>query len=224
MGIIKTKGLVILESNMGDYDKMVTILTPDFGRIGCAARGARRPKSTLMASTQFLSFSDFVIYSSPSSYNINSSDSIELFYNIRNDLSKLNYASHICRITYDVTDENQYSYKILQLLLNTLYMISESDENLDFIISVFKLRLMNYLGFSPQVSKCVLCGCTDNIAYFSIKNSGYECSNCGKFDKSAIKINFDTFKAIKYILSANPKKLFSFKVSEESLKELKLIS
>ena len=93
MGIIKTKGIVILESNMNDYDKMVTVLTPDMGKIGCAARGSRRPKSSLMAGTQLLWFSDFIIYSSPSSYNINSCETIEVFYNIRNDLDKLNYAS-----------------------------------------------------------------------------------------------------------------------------------
>ena len=28
MGIIKTKGIVLIESNMGDCDKMVTLLTP----------------------------------------------------------------------------------------------------------------------------------------------------------------------------------------------------
>lgn len=28
MGIVKTKGIVIAESNMGDFDKMLTILTP----------------------------------------------------------------------------------------------------------------------------------------------------------------------------------------------------
>ena len=44
MGIIKTKGLIISENKMGDYDKMVTLLTPS-GKIGCAAKGARRPKS-----------------------------------------------------------------------------------------------------------------------------------------------------------------------------------
>lgn len=141
MGIIKTKGIVILESNMNDYDKMVTLLTPDIGKIGCAARGSRRPKSVLMAGTQFLSFSNFLIYNSPTSYSINSCDTIEVFYNIRNDLNKLNYASLISRIVYDVTDENQYTYNILQLLLNTLYMISETDKNLDFILSVLSLEL-----------------------------------------------------------------------------------
>jgi len=224
MGIIKTKGIVILESNMNDYDKMVTVLTPDIGKIGCAARGSRRPKSTLMAGTQFLSFSDFIIYSSPSSYSINSCETIEVFYNIRKDLNKLNYASFISRIVYDVTDENQYTYNILQLLLNTLYMISETDKNLDFILSVFELRLMSYLGFTPQLGKCTNCSCNENIAYFSIYNSGFECSSCGKSDKSTIQISNDTFNALKYIFSAPAKKIFSFTVSEESLKQLKLIS
>ena len=224
MALIKTKGIVILESNMNDYDKMVTILTPDLGKIGVAARGARRPKSTIMAGTQFLSFCDFVLYSSPSSYSINSCETIEVFYNIRTDLEKLNYASVISKMVYDVTDENQYTYNILQLLLNTLYMISETDKNLDFIFSIFKMRLMNYLGFTPQLGKCTNCGRQDNIAYFSIKNSGFECKDCGKSDKSALSINNDTFKSLKYIVSAPAKKIYSFNISEEAEKELQLIS
>ena len=49
MGTIKTKGIIIAESNTSDYDKMLTILTPGEGKISCKARGARRPKSLLMA-------------------------------------------------------------------------------------------------------------------------------------------------------------------------------
>lgn len=29
MGIIKTKAIILRESNMGDFDKMLTMLTPD---------------------------------------------------------------------------------------------------------------------------------------------------------------------------------------------------
>ena len=39
MGIVKTKGIIIAESNMGDFDKMLTILTPGMGKIACAAKG-----------------------------------------------------------------------------------------------------------------------------------------------------------------------------------------
>ena len=140
MGIIKTKGIIIAENNMSDFDKMVTILTPS-GKIGCAARGARKPKSMLMAATQFLCFGEYMLYRGTNSYSVNSCDTIEIFYNIRTDLDKLKYATHITKIINDVTDENQNTYKILQLFLNTLYMISETDKDLDFINSVFKIRL-----------------------------------------------------------------------------------
>ena len=40
MGTINTKGIVLMENNLGDYDKMITILTPGLGKIRCAAKGA----------------------------------------------------------------------------------------------------------------------------------------------------------------------------------------
>ena len=224
MSIIKTKGIVLMENNMGDYDKMVTLLTPDLGKIGCSAKGSRRPKSSLMSGTQFLAFSDFIIYSSPSSYSINSCEPIEIFYNIRYDLEKLNYASFISRIVFDVTDENQYSYKIIQLLLNTLYLISETDKDLDFILSIFNLKLLQLLGFTPHISDCAICNNKEQIKYFSISNHGFCCLNCGKKDNSTISMKKDTFEAIKYIFASDIKKLYSFNLSEDGKKELSLIS
>lgn len=204
--------------------KWFQFLPLTYGKIGCAAKGARKPKSPLLAGTQFLSFSDLVIFSGANSYNINSCEAIEVFYNIRTDLEKLTYASFISRIVFDVTDENQYTYKILQLLLNTLYVISETSIDKDFILSVFELRLMLLLGFAPKLNGCSICNSKENIAYFSIEYSGFVCAPCGRSDKSAIRITEDTFKALKYIFSAPAKKLFSFNISEESKKELKLIA
>ena len=224
MAVIKTKGLILRESNMGEYDKMCTILTPDVGKIGVAAKGSRRSKSTLMAGTQLLCFSDLIIYSGPSSYNLNQAEPIEAFYNIRNDLDKLSYASHIAKIVSDVTDENQFTYKILQLTLNTLYLISETDEDKDLILAVFQLKLMHLLGFTPHVTSCVNCGKKEDISHFSIRDSGYICKDCARQDPSAIKMIPDTYNAINYIIKADIKKVYSFKISEEGKKELELIS
>ena len=224
MGIIKTKGIILQQNNMGDNDEMVTILTPDLGKIGCAAKGAKKPKSSLMAGTQFLCFGDFIIYKGVSSYKINSCEPIEIFYNIRLDIDKLTYAAEIAKIVSDVTEENVSSYRVLQLMLNTLYMISETDKDLDFILSVFKLRILSIIGFRPQIEKCINCNEKEHLTYFSIKDSGLTCENCGRIDKSAIRLNESTVKAIKFIIWAEPKKIFSFDVSDESKSQLKLIT
>ncbi len=163
-----------------------------------------------------------MVYKGTNTYHINSVQPIEIFYNIRTDLDKLKYAVHIIKIVQDVTHENQNCYNILQLLLNTLYIISETDRDLDFVISVFKLRLLCILGFTPKIQSCVECNEKENIQYFSIKDDGFKCLACGKQDKSAITINESTKNAIQYTITAPAKKLFSFNIKEESLEEFKL--
>lgn len=169
-------------------------------------------------------FGDYLLYEGANTYHINSCETIEMFYKLRTDLDKLKYASHITKIIYDVTNENENSYKVLQLFLNTLYMISETDENLDFVIAIFKLRLMSILGFAPSINECKSCKTTEELLYFSFKDSGFKCGACAKVDKSVMQITRATGDAIKYIVLAPAKKIFSFKVKEETIKELEIIS
>lgn len=224
MAITKINGIVLSENNMGDYDKMLTMLTPNFGKISCSAKGARKPNSSLLAGTQMFCFGEYLVYKGTSTYHINSCETIEMFYKIRTDLEKLKYAIHIDKIILDVTEENENCYNILQLLLNTLYTIAETEKNLDLILSIFKMRLLCILGFTPRVLTCTNCNEKENLTFFSIKDNGFKCDACGRQDKSSIKISESTKNAIKYIVTAPPKKLFSFELKDDSLEELKLIS
>lgn len=195
-----------------------------YGKISCVAKGARRPKSALLAGTQMFCFGEYLVFKGSQTYHINSVEPIEVFYNLRVDLDKLKYAVHINKIVQDVTHENQNCYKILQLLLNTLYIISETDKNLDMVLGVFKLRLLCILGFTPQVMKCVNCGEKENLIGFSIKDNGFKCEACGKQDTSIIQMSESTLSAIKYTVTAPPKKLYSFNLKEDALEEFKLVT
>jgi DNA repair protein RecO (recombination protein O) len=195
-----------------------------YGKISCVAKGARRPKSALLAGTQMFCFGEYLAYKGSQVYHINSVETIEVFYNIRTDLDKLKYAVHINKIVQDVTHENQNCYKILQLLLNTLYTISETDKNLDMILGIFKLRLLCILGFTPQIIECTNCKEKEQLTYFSLKDNGLKCKICGNQDTSAIKITQSTLNAIKYTVTAPPKKIYSFNIKDESLEEFKLIT
>ena len=50
------------------------------------------------------------------------------------------------------------------------------------------------------------------------------CTACGILDKCAIQISDSTRTAIQYIVLADAKKIFSFNISDESLKELELVT
>lgn len=189
-----------------------------------SAKGSRRSKSLLLAGTQFLCFGEYLLYKGSNMYSMNSAETIELFYDIRIDLDKLKYASYITKIINDVTTENQNSYKIMQLFLNTLYVIANTDKDLEFIISVFKLRLLSIIGFRPIISECANCKVKEDINFFSFKDNGFKCKACSRQDKGGVEISETTKDAIKYIILTESKQLFSFDVPESSRKELEIIS
>lgn len=169
-------------------------------------------------------FGEYILYQSKENYLINSCDTIEIFYNIRTDLDKIRYAVLLTKIIQDVTHENENSYKILQLYLNTLYMISETTRNMDFILSVFKMKLLCILGFMPRLNTCTNCGQNKDLLHFSIKDNGVKCKECFRQDKSSISITPSTLAALKFITIAPQKQIFNFNLKDESLRELNLLS
>lgn len=227
MAYLKTKGIVLKEVYTGEADKIITILSKEHGKMSIFAKGARRPKSRLIACTQFLCYSEFLLFRGQDIHNISSCDIIETFSKIGNDLVKLTYAAHIVDIVYDTIQEGQYSARELRLLLNTLFFILNSEKSLDLITCIFELRYLCLLGYTPYVRGCVNCaeGEIENIS-FSFKECGFLCSKegCIAKDISAKKILPGTVKALYHIAYSPINNLFNFNVSKEILDQLKSIT
>ncbi len=225
MGTVHYKGIVIKEVNTGEADKIVTVLTAEEGKISIAAKNARRPKNSLSSGTQLLCFSDYMLFKGKELYNMSCCEVIEPNYEIRNDIFKLTYSSHILELISDNVQEGEPSGSILQLLLNTLYVIAKTDRSLDLVTRVFELRLMALLGYEPHVSSCINCNSTDDEnMYFDLDNSGIVCAECVNPKGRVVPLLPGTVKALKYIMKISPQKLFSFSLSEQSIKELGIIS
>ena len=230
MGLIKTKGIVTKVVNYSDNDKILTVITADQGKIQVFCKGAQKPKSNILASTEFLSFSEFVLYEgNREMYNLSTADVIEIFYNLRIDIDRLTYATTMAQMMNDVCQEGELCYKKIQLFLNTLYVLSETDKDYDFAYSVFCIRLLALLGFVPRLASCTNCGkkaidMEEGTKYFSIKDNGVKCDACARIDKGAIQMSDVTYTSLIYILSSDAKKIFSFEIPDKDLEELKLIA
>ncbi len=227
MGILRTKGIVIKVANSSENDKILTVLTAERGKIKVFCKGAKKAKSALLASTEFLSYSDMILFEGNGDlYSINSAESINVFFNIRKDIDKLMYASMVAQIMNDVCQEEELSFNRLQLLLNTLYVISETDKDLKLVFAIFRIRLLAILGYVPRLDKCVSCNKSYKEIkelYFSIKDNGIKCEACKKNDKGALSISTVTYTSLVYILSSEPKKIYSFDIPDESVNELNLL-
>jgi DNA repair protein RecO (recombination protein O) len=224
MSYLNIKGIVIREVNVGEADKIITLLTKQKGKITVSAKGARRPKSSFAAGTQFLSYSDFMLFSGKDMYSLNSCDIIEPFYEIRNDMEKLTYAAHFVELVNDTVQENQPAGKVLQLFLNTLHMLAKTQKQPELLARIFELRLLTIDGYTPYVRGCTVCGRDDCESYsFSFLKCGLICDCCSNQDPFAIELSSGSIKALTYIVYSKIEELFSFNVSQEVLDELEKI-
>lgn len=225
MVFLKTKGIVIKEVKTGEADKVVTLFTSNTGKLSAYARGARRPKNRLVAGMQFLCYSELVLYPGKNLYSVNSSEVIESFYGLRNDIEKLTYSAYLTEIINDVIQVNEPAPEILKLFLNTLYLLEKSVYSKELIIRTFEMRLMVLMGYSPHVKNCVSCGNDEpGNMFFSFKEFGFLCSKCkNNIDSKAIKMSENTAEIIQCMIFQKHKAVFKYAVTEDVLFELERI-
>ena len=235
MKLLKVKGVVIKEIPYKDNDKIITLMTDKLGKISCMAKGAKKTNSALLASCQLLVYSEFVLYKGTNFYHINSAETIDTFYSLRTDYDKLQKAYEITKVLNSLVVENEDTENILSLYLNSLYVISKDMLKFDYIMSIFKLKMLVLLGYSPSIVTCSNCNkrmlSSDNIGYYySFNTNSILCGECHKKlsseNKERIKngwyvsLSMAAFYGITYIVASDTKKVFSFKVDDKALSEI----
>lgn len=218
---IKTSGIIIKETKVGEGNKIFTILSTDMGKIQAGGAGVRSYKSKLSSGCSLFAYSDFSLRAGRSKdiYNIVSADKKIDFFDIRYDIFKLSLANYISDIINHITVSGEDSSRIIRLFLNTMYYLQKND-CIDKIKSVFEFRVLCEAGLAPNLDSCVECGSSKNLIYFSVDKSGLECENCKK-NQNIIP---DTISAMRYIKDTPQKNIFSFNADEKVMHQLCLIT
>ena len=223
--MVRTKALVIKEYIVGESDKYITLFTKDLGRIQAIAPKAKKSDKGFASATQLFVYGDFMLTSYKDTYRLVSVDLIEMFHNIRNDLSALSYASYMMEFIYYVTEPGLSQSELLKLTLVTLQALSKSEADYKRIRRVFEIRALGLLGFMPQLFACVDCGLAiDEKAeahyYFSAEAGGLVCKGCKGTYEDLVSLSYSTLYTLQYILTVSLKQLYHFQISEEVQKEL----
>ena len=117
---LNTKGLVIRVTPYNDTDALLSVLTPEHGRLTVKARGLRRKNSPLIAPCQLLSYAEFTLFEYRNMYTINEAHAIELFSSLRKDLQKLSLGSYFAQAAETLSQEDLPNPELLSLVWNNL--------------------------------------------------------------------------------------------------------
>ncbi len=205
-----------------EADRILTILTDSEGKITAKARGALRKSSRTGAATQQLTWSELTLFGNRGKWQVNEGSVIEGFEGLRADIAKLALGSYFSECLDAFGAEEQPEPALLQLGLNSLYALSRDLCDPLQIKAAFEMRLMALTGFQPAVQSCVYCGKTEpEDPCLGLETGGLCCRACRKADFGRTAgLGGDALAALRYILSAPAKQLFSFKLEGKGLKLL----
>lgn len=219
MDSVELTGMIIKISDVGESDRRIVILTKERGKIAAFARGAKRPKSTLVSATRLFAFGTFTLIQGSNAYSLIKADIKNYFDAISKDMEAMCYGSYFCEFADYMTYENMESYEMLKLMYTTLRALTSEKIPNRLVRCIFELRCLVINGEYPQMFECVSCGSKD-IHSISISRFGVLCNQCKNQSGDSTYVSGDAIYTLQFIISTEIEKLYTFSVTEEILEEL----
>ncbi|PIU23385.1 MAG: DNA repair protein RecO [Chloroflexi bacterium CG08_land_8_20_14_0_20_45_12] len=194
----QTQAIILKQIKLGEFDKLLAIYTPEFGKLQALAKGACRPGSKLGGNVEPLTHSLLFLARGRKLDIITQSQTIDGFLGLKSDLWRLSYGFYILELIDLFTMENSVNRPLFDLLLETLHRLNEADND-QIILRYFEFNLLCHLGYRPQLKRCVICNSylKAQANSFSCRQGGVLCPLCAQKETAAHPLSVDALKVLR---------------------------
>ena len=219
----KTEAVVLKQTPLGEADRILTLYTPDMGKVRAVAKGVRRTKSKIGGHLDLLNSVTISLSVGRDLDVVNEAQLIQSYKGLREDLERLSKAIYIAELVDGFSVEQSSSYALYRLLLDALGWL-ETTTQADLLVRHFEIHLLVQSGVRPELYSCVECRSMLEPAdhLFSCAHGGVLCPKCRVNSSQAlIPISLNGMKVLRFILREEEyAKIEVLKVSSDLLREI----
>ena len=218
--IYKTQGIILRHYPLGETDYILSLFTPNRGKVRAIVKGARKLKSRIGGHVEPVMLTSFLLTKGHNLDLINQAECIDSFRIIREDLTKLSKALYILDLVDAITNESQSNNDIYLLLLDTLKDLA-NDKN-DNLIPYFQIKLLGSSGFMPELYQCVDCGkeIVMNAHRFCPDRGGVICDSCNPFNVRISTLSLTSLKVLRFFQRSDYNQVSALNIDGDTNKEL----
>lgn len=196
--VYRTEGIVLKGYNYGEADRILTLITPNNGKLRAVAKGVRKTKSRMSGHLDLFTRSTLFVARGRQLDIVTQAETIDNFRGVREDLWRSTYCHYVAELLDGFSAEALANYPLYSLAVQTFQRLA-SASNCDLVVRSFELQLLGHTGYRPQLHRCL--GCEAEIRpdgnRFSVKLGGVLCPLCGSADASAPPISSSALKALR---------------------------
>jgi len=218
----KAEGIVLRATDYGESNKIITLFTREYGKVGLMARGAKKPRSKLSASSQILTHGVYIYSIGKGLGTLHQGEVENPFRYLKADIYKMAYAAYIVDFIDKMPAADTLSPPLFQLVLT---LLNEMNNGLEpqVLMFIFEVKMLAVLGIEPVMSGCIHCGRTDGPFKFSVSGGGLLCFRCTPEDPHAVPVSETFIKLFKLFRQINVARLGKINLKPETLDEFKRI-
>ena len=200
--VYKTEAIVLRTMDLGEADRVLTVLTPRLGKLKVIAKGVRRPRSRIGGGLQ--PFSDVqLVLAVGRTFDVVTSTSVEdPHLGVQNDLHSTAAAWYVVDLVDRFVEGAADSHDAFRLLAQALSALDAgSAVSREVVARWFELALLDAMGFRPELPRCLECGAAiepEGNSYAPV-GGGVVCPRCSHAAYGARAISIDALKVLRHL-------------------------
>lgn len=195
---LRVDAVVLRHSEYGEADRLITLYTRQRGKMRVIAKGVRKIASRKAGHIEPFTHVKLQLAAGRGMFILTQADTVDAYLPLRDDLILTSQASYVIelldRFSYEDETENAVVFRLLTDTLSRL--ASGTDPWL--VLRHYEMRLLDQLGFRPQLFECVNCGreIKAEDQFFSFRAGGVICPCCGQ---GLPNLHLISVEALKYL-------------------------
>ena len=154
--VYKTEAIVLRQRKLGEADKIVTLFSPNKGKLDAVAKGVRKTKSRLAGHLEPLTCGTYLLAEGRDLDIVTQAQTIDAHTALREDLERMSRGLYCAELVDRLLPERSEAWPVFRLLHESLDCLCVSDQ-VDLAVRFFEARLLDQLGYRPRLDVCAVC-------------------------------------------------------------------
>jgi len=197
---IRVHAIVLRHADWGEADRLVTLYTREQGKLRALAKGARKITSRKAGHLEPFTHVKLQLSRGRDLFIVTQADTVDAYLSLRESLALTGNASYVVELLDRfVYEEEGANPSLFRLLADTLKRLANYDDTW-LAVRYYEMRLLDFLGFRPQLFECANCGRAVEAEdqFFSFSAGGVICPRCGRGLPNLVSISVETLKYLRH--------------------------
>jgi len=196
----RVDAVVLRHSDYGEADRLLTLFTRQLGKTRAIAKGARKIASRKAGHIEPFTHVKLQLARGKDMFLITQADTVDAYLPLRDDLILTSHAAYVLELLdrFSYEDETEHP-STFRLLTETLFRLT-SNADTWITLRYYEMRLLDHVGFRPQLFECANCGreIQPEDQFFSFSAGGVICPRCGRGLPHLREISLDALKYLRH--------------------------